>query len=81
VALGLEWTGLWYLRRATTAQQAGEWLRVFALLRWIDAAAWAAILLPGIYMAATVSNCVTRSSGPPSKSGWLQIKRRCLATI
>jgi len=35
IALGLEWTGLWYLRRAGTAEQAQQWLLAFTLLRRI----------------------------------------------
>jgi hypothetical protein len=54
IGLGLEWASLWYLRRATTAEQAQQWLLVFALLRRLYPAAWAAILLAGIYMTATV---------------------------
>jgi hypothetical protein len=54
IALGLEWTSLLYLRRATTIEQVHQWLLVFALLRRIYPASWAAILLPGIYMIATV---------------------------
>ncbi|MBI1878940.1 MAG: hypothetical protein HYR94_12105 [Chloroflexi bacterium] len=54
IALGLEWTSLWYLRRATTAEQVNQWLLVFALLRRIYPISWAAILLPGFYMTATV---------------------------
>lgn len=54
IALGLEWTSLWYLRRATTSEQVNQWLPVFALLGRIYPFAWTAILLPGFYMTATV---------------------------
>ena len=54
MALGLEWTSLWYLRRATTAEQVNQWFLIFALLRRIYPVSWAAILLPGFYMTATV---------------------------
>jgi hypothetical protein len=54
IALGMEWTSLWYLRRAITAEQANPWLQVFGLLRRIYPISWAAILLPGFYMTATV---------------------------
>jgi hypothetical protein len=54
VALGLEWTSMWYLRRAETAEQAQQWLLAFALLRRIYPFSWAAILLPGFYMTATI---------------------------
>ena len=54
VALGLEWTSLLHLRRATTAEQAREWLKLLGLVRRVGPASLAAILLPGLYMAATV---------------------------
>ena len=54
IGLGLEWTSLWYMRRAFTAGQANPWLHIFTLLRWIYPISWAAILLPGFYMTATV---------------------------
>jgi hypothetical protein len=53
IALGLEWTSLGYLRRATTTEQVHPWLQVFALLRRIYPLSWLAILLPGFYMTAT----------------------------
>jgi len=53
VALGLEWTSLWYLRRATSVEQVNQWLPIFALLRRVYPVSWAAILLPGFYMTAT----------------------------
>jgi hypothetical protein len=52
-ALGLEWTSLWYLRRAGTAEQGQQWLLAFAVLRRIYPFSWVAILLPGFYMTAT----------------------------
>src|SRR5262245_36637301 len=54
IALGLEWTSLWSLRRAATAEETHQWLPVFAWLRRIYLVSWAAILLPGFYMTATV---------------------------
>lgn len=54
IAIGLEWTSLWYLRRAMTTEQAREWLNVFGLIRWIGAVSLVAILIPGFYMTATV---------------------------
>lgn len=54
IGLSLEWTSLWHLRRTTTAEQVKQWFLNFALLRRIYPASWAAILLPGIYMTATV---------------------------
>ncbi len=54
IAIGLEWTSLLNLRRAATAEQAREWLKIFTSLRRIYPIAWLAILIPGFYMAATV---------------------------
>lgn len=54
VALGLEWVSLLYLRRATTIEQAREWLSVLGLLRWVGPTSMGIILLPGFYMMATV---------------------------
>ena len=53
-ALGLEWTCLWHLRRATTAEQAQQWLGGFAFLGRVYPVSWTAIILPGIYMTITV---------------------------
>ena len=53
VALGLEWMSLLYLRRATTTEQAREWLNAFGLLRWVGPISMGTILLPGFYMMAT----------------------------
>jgi hypothetical protein len=52
--LGLEWVALLNLRRAQTAEQAREWLKIFALFPRISPFAWGAILLAGMYMAALV---------------------------
>ena len=52
-ALGLEWASLLNLRRATTAEQAHEWLKNFASIRRLMPLSWLAILIPGFYMAAT----------------------------
>jgi hypothetical protein len=53
-ALGLEWVALLNLRRVDTAEQAAEWLKVFALFPRIYPFAWGAILLAGLYMTAAV---------------------------
>jgi hypothetical protein len=53
-ALGLEWVALLNLRRVQTAEQAREWLKVFALFPHIYPFAWGAILLTGLYMTAAV---------------------------
>ncbi len=52
-ALGLEWTSLRQLRRATTVEQARAWFDVLGLVRRIGPAALAAILLSGFYLMAT----------------------------
>ncbi len=51
-ALGLEWTSLRQLRRATTVEQARAWFDVLGLVRRIGPAALVAILLPGFYLMA-----------------------------
>jgi hypothetical protein len=53
MALGLEWTSLWHLRRATTTAQARLWTQLFASLRWIYPPSAATLLLTGFYMTAT----------------------------
>jgi hypothetical protein len=53
-AMGLEWVALLNLRRVVTAEQAREWLKVFALFPRIYPFAWGAILLAGLYMTAAV---------------------------
>jgi hypothetical protein len=53
-ALGLEWVALLNLRRVGTAEQAREWLKVFALFPRIYPLAWLAIILAGLYMTAAV---------------------------
>jgi hypothetical protein len=53
VALGLELLSLLYLRRATTTEQAREWLSAYGLLRWVGPISMGTILLPGFYMMAT----------------------------
>jgi hypothetical protein len=53
-ALGLEWVALLNLRRVQTAEQAREWLKVFALFPRVYPFAWGVILLAGLYMTAAV---------------------------
>ncbi len=53
IALGLEWTSLANLRRATTAEQVQEWGKIIPTLRRLGPASLAAILIPGLYMALT----------------------------
>jgi hypothetical protein len=52
-ALGLEWAGLFNLRRATETSQAREWVRLLAAPRFVGGPAALVILISGIYMSAT----------------------------
>jgi hypothetical protein len=54
VALGLEWTGLWQFRSATTAEQVRAWMRISKNARRFGMAAMLTILISGAYMMATV---------------------------
>ena len=54
VALGLEWTTVMQLRRATTAEQVREWLNASSGLRRVGMISMIALLVAGIYMMATV---------------------------
>jgi hypothetical protein len=54
VALGLEWTSLRQLRRATTAEQVREWMRVSSGVGRVGMASMLTILVSGFYMMATV---------------------------
>jgi hypothetical protein len=51
--LALEWVGTYQLRRAASAEQAREWLKVFSWFR-LYPVVWATILLSGLYMTAVV---------------------------
>lgn len=51
VALGLEWTGLGFMRRSSSLQEARQCFRVLMLPPKIYGPTLAFILLPGIYMA------------------------------
>lgn len=50
-ALSLEWTGLLGLRRATTAGQARQWMRLMAVPRTIAGPSALIVLLAGIYLS------------------------------
>jgi hypothetical protein len=52
-ALGLEWAGLYNLRRATETGQVREWLRLLGAPRFLGGPAALAILATGIYLTAT----------------------------
>jgi hypothetical protein len=52
VALGVEWTSLRNLPRATTVGEARGWLGLFLLLRRIHPWSFVTILVTGIYMMA-----------------------------
>ncbi len=53
VALGLEWTGLWQIRRATTSEQIRAWMGISKSARSLGIASMLAILISGFYMMAT----------------------------
>jgi hypothetical protein len=53
VALGLEWTGLWQIRRATTSEQIRAWMGISNSARSLGIASMLAILISGFYMMAT----------------------------
>jgi hypothetical protein len=54
VSLGLEWTSLRHLRRATTADQVREWLRVPAEMGRAGMISMLTLLVAGFYMIAIV---------------------------
>lgn len=54
VALGLEWTGLWQIRSATTSEQVRAWMRISKSARRLGIASMLTILVSGFYMMATV---------------------------
>src|SRR5262245_60612662 len=53
VALGLEWTSLGHLRRATTVEQVREWMRVPDEMGRVGMIAMITLLAAGLYMMAT----------------------------
>jgi hypothetical protein len=52
-ALGLEWAGLFNLRRVATAGQAREWTKLLTSLRFVGGPSLLTILATGIYLMAT----------------------------
>jgi hypothetical protein len=54
VALGLEWTGLWQIRNATTPQQVGGWMRILKGVRKFGFASMLTTVISGVYMMLTV---------------------------
>jgi hypothetical protein len=54
VALGLEWTSLLLLRRATTTEQVRERMRIASGVRGVSGVSLATLLVSGFYMTATV---------------------------
>jgi hypothetical protein len=52
-AIGLDWAGLFNLRRATDTAQVREWVRLLAAPRTVGGPAALLVLLSGIYMSAT----------------------------
>ena len=53
VAMGIEFVTVSRLRSTVTAEQARDWLSVLGSIRVIGPVALVAILVPGLYMAAT----------------------------
>src|SRR6266498_2063296 len=53
VALGLEWTSMLLLRRATTTEQARERMRIASSVRGVTGASLATLLVSGLYLTAT----------------------------
>src|SRR5512141_3210913 len=54
VALGLEWTGLWQIRSATTPQQIRGWMMILKKVRKVGFVSMLTTVISGIYMLATV---------------------------
>ena len=54
VALAFEWVGWTRLPRSANVQEAGSWVGVLRLVRRVGPASLGLILLPGLYMTATV---------------------------
>jgi hypothetical protein len=52
VALGVEWVSMRYLRRAATAEQVREWVRVSTGIRRLGFASMMTLLASGFYMMA-----------------------------
>jgi hypothetical protein len=52
VALGLEWTGLRQIRRATNTEQLREWMRIINTTRRVGGPSMLLILITGFYMTA-----------------------------
>lgn len=54
VALGLEWTGLWQIQRAISADQARGWMGMLKGVRRVGFASMLISVLTGVYMMLTV---------------------------
>ena len=54
VALGLEWTGLWQMRRATTLEQVRAWMGILKSVRKVGFASMLTTVISGVYMMVTV---------------------------
>ncbi len=54
VALGLEWTGLWQIRSATTPQQVRGWMMILRSVRKVGFVSMLTTVVTGIYMMLTV---------------------------
>ena len=54
VALGLEWTGLWQIRSATTPQQVRGWMMILKSVRKVGFVSMLTTVITGIYLMVTV---------------------------
>ncbi len=54
MVLGLEWTGLWQLRNATTLEQVRPWLDILKRTLRVGFASMLITVITGVYMMATV---------------------------
>src|SRR5262249_13200906 len=53
-ALSIEWLGLRSLRRATSYEQAREWINIWTVLPAVGAPSLLGVLLSGIYLASSL---------------------------
>lgn len=53
VALGLEWTGLWQIRRAMTPEQVRPWMGILKSVRKVGFVSMLATVITGIYIVVT----------------------------
>jgi hypothetical protein len=58
IALGLEWTGLWQLRRARSTELVREWMGLLRRTQGVGFVSMLATVITGVYMMATVWSAV-----------------------